>query len=71
MKDLLEIRKELVELKKGVYGLAWIYHLLPESLTQIDYEEILDEVKYLCGYVDCMMNFNIELPIKCSIMETL
>jgi len=59
--ELLKIKEELKEFKKSVVNISYLYQRLPDSLNQIDCEELLDEIKYLRGYLDCMIEFNIDL----------
>ena len=58
-KTLQQIKKELMEFKRSVINLSLNYEMLPDSLTRIDCEELLDEVKYLRGFIDCMTAFKI------------
>ena len=61
MKTLQELKLELDEFKKCVINLSLMYTVLPDSLTMIDYEELFDEIKYLNGYIDCMIANDISL----------
>jgi len=58
---LLEMRENLNELRKCIVRLALSYLRIPGSLEQIDCEELLSEIKYLCGYVDCMIKCGVPL----------
>ena len=61
MTELLEIKDWLREIRKSLINLDYIYRKLPDSICRVDCEELLDEVKYLRGYVDCMINFKINV----------
>jgi len=58
MEKLKEIRKELGELKYLVN--KFLYQEGLPILT--DLESFLDEIKQVCGYVDCMIDNQIDLP---------
>jgi len=61
MDELKQIKKELGEFKKCIINLSLMYLRMPKSLLQINVDDLMDEIKYLCGYVDCMIECNIPL----------
>ena len=63
MDELGEMRKNLADFKKNAVRLlnATDYRL-PPKLIETDLDTLLDDIKYLCGYLDCMIQFKIELP---------
>ena len=61
MKTLQQIKNELENLRESVISLSISYQILPQTMCQIDCENLLDEIKYLNGYIDCMEEFKIDL----------
>jgi len=64
MKTVQQIKENLIDLRKCVINLSVSYLTLPDSLVQIDYQELLDEIKYLRGYVDCMIEFKLDTIVR-------
>ena len=63
MDELQEMRKDLKALRDGVVKLSLMYTRLPQSLAEIDYEELLNEIRHLCGYIDRMIDFKNPLVV--------
>ena len=61
MNELQERRKELDQLKYLVNSLHIFRDNLPPYIFTADLCSLLDEIKHLCGYMDCMIDFNIPL----------
>jgi len=61
MDELKKQRKELDELKYLVNGLNIFRPRLPAGVFTVDLYSMMEEIEYLCGYLDCMMNFGIQL----------
>ena len=61
MNELQERRKELDQLKYLINSLYIFNDRLPDFVMTADLYSFLDEIKYLCGYMDCMISFNIPL----------
>ena len=59
MGELEEIKNELTELRESVINLSCLYRKLPDTIIQIYYEGLLNEIRYLYDFVDCMIAFNI------------
>ncbi|MCL2229402.1 MAG: hypothetical protein FWC00_06310 [Firmicutes bacterium] len=55
---LVEHRAELDELKKLVFRLNVFRQDLPSGVLMTDLYTMLDEIKYLMGYLDCMLEFD-------------
>ena len=60
MNELKELRKELEELKKLLGSLCEWAQVLPSGAIGTHPENILDEINRLCGFVDCMIIFDIK-----------
>jgi len=60
MKDLQKIKEDLKEFKRYTRKLALDYLVLPIQI-QIDYDNLMEEIIHLQGYVDCMIQFEIPL----------
>ncbi|MCL2229359.1 MAG: hypothetical protein FWC00_06080 [Firmicutes bacterium] len=61
---LVEHRAELDELKKLVFRLNVFRQDLPSGVFMTDLYTMLDELKYLMGYLDCMLEFDVKfLPL--------
>ena len=59
MNELKAQRKNLDELKHLTNSLNIFKHRLPPFLFTTDLNYMLDEIKYLSGYINCMIKFNI------------
>jgi len=57
---LVEHRAELDELKKLVFRLNVFRQDLPSGVLMTDLYTMLDELKYLMGYLDCMLEFDVK-----------
>ena len=58
MDEIKEVRKELRELKRLLCRThAFVEYKLPDLPEFLDFEEILDWIKYLSGYLDCLAKF--------------
>lgn len=61
MGDLEKIKEILDEVKYSVNGLCNYVDLFPPFLFTTDIYSFLDDIKYIRGYVDCMIAFKIPL----------
>ena len=65
MNELDKLANELPELQRLVINLDSFIDRLPPGLVSTCLFVLLDDIKYLAGYIDCMINFKIEpLPDK-------
>lgn len=64
MNELKERRKELDQLKYLVNSLHIFRDELPPYIFTTDLCSLLDEIKYLCGYIDYMIANQIEFGGK-------
>ncbi|MCL2228306.1 MAG: hypothetical protein FWC00_00590 [Firmicutes bacterium] len=65
MEKLVKMRQELEDFKRSVGSInAFVNCKLPEKMYSFDFDELQDYLKYLCGYIDCMIDF--ELPLVLS-----
>lgn len=61
MDELVKIKHKLEELKKLMFWLNDLLDKLPPLMFCVSPYEVLDDLKSLCGFVDCMIHFNISL----------
>ncbi|MCL2570209.1 MAG: hypothetical protein FWE16_03305 [Firmicutes bacterium] len=68
MNRINEFKKQLVEFEREIRHIdAFINCYLPESMISFDFEGLQGYLKYLRGYIDCMINF--ELRLDCQICQ--
>ena len=58
---LKKMKQELDQLKYLLNSLSLFINRLPPYLLGADLSSFIDDIKYLCGYVDCMIKFEIQL----------
>jgi len=61
MERLVKQREELDKLRELLGKLDFFKTMLPPGVFIEDIETFLSELKYLCGYIDCMIKFKNEL----------
>jgi len=60
--ELTKQREQLDELKHLINSLNIFKERMPPLVFMVDLFSMRDEINYLSGYIDCMVNFGIELP---------
>jgi len=61
MTELEQAAADLEDLKKLISKVNVLFHKLPRNIVQPDLEELREYIIRLQGYIDCMVNFQIEL----------
>ena len=62
MDELKKYREELEQLGRLLTSLNYFSLQLPRGVFVEDVDSFIDGIKYLKGYVDCMIKFGVELP---------
>ena len=60
MDEIIEIRKILDKLKHLAYGLYNRIDQLPPFLMSTSLYEFIDDIKYMSGYLDCMIKHKVK-----------
>jgi len=62
MDELHEFQKKLAEFKKLLNSMNYLlYYRMPPLLIETNLDILRDEIKFLTGYVDCMVHNKIPL----------
>ena len=62
MSELEEAKRELMEFQKWARRVMFLVHeRLPKRPVTLSFDELMDDIKHLRGFVDCMSEFEIGL----------
>jgi len=62
MDELIELKNDLKVLKNKMHCVhLFLTHRLPHQMVLPDFESLIDELKQLSGYVNCMIDYKIKI----------
>ena len=62
MENLQQMRKELDQLKYFLNSFHIFLETFPPHMIGTDLRSLIDDVNYVCGYIECMVTHQISLP---------